>query len=662
MQIKKLLEIPVLKFRRKSRITIIGMSVMVLLIISSVTLLDSRVGLSYPSFILSLINFTHSVFVSDIKASTVKTHIPIGDVELENQNLPSFSGPLYVHPDNPRYFTDGSGRAILLAGSHFWLNLQDGVRPDPPQAFDYLGWLDFLDSYNHNFFRLWVWEQARWAVESSDEYYFTPHPYLRTGPGIGLDGKPKFDLTQLDQTYFDRLRLRVIEAGQRGMYVSIMLFNGWSIEYPKGGYAGSNPWNGHPYNVSNNINGINGDINGDNSGAETHTLLIPEVTALQEAYVRKVIDTVNDLDNVLYEISNESPGNSQDWQYHVINYIRAYQETLPKQHPVGMTVEWPNGSNADLFASNADWISPNGDLNNPPPADGSKVILADTDHLCGICGDRYWVWKSFLRGENPIFMDQYDDSYKLHGGGYNPNNPTDVSLRENLGYIRVYADRVNLVAMTPRGDLASSNYALANPVSEGAEYLVYFPDGGSVTVNLSGTSGELNIEWFNPQNGTVIDGGSVIGGGLRFFTAPFDGDAVLYIYDSDISIPTPQFTPSPTPKSAPTPTPDKQPPVITNIKAVSLDTYAYITWRTDEPATSTVFYGLNESSLDSSVSSVEYVFNHILQLSALSPDTVYYYRIESRDISGNLASTNVLNFSTMKVGDITRVFLPTILR
>ncbi len=27
-------------------------------------------------------------------------------------------GPLRVHPDNPRYFADASGRALLLAGSH----------------------------------------------------------------------------------------------------------------------------------------------------------------------------------------------------------------------------------------------------------------------------------------------------------------------------------------------------------------------------------------------------------------------------------------------------------------------------------------------------------------------------------------------------------------
>jgi hypothetical protein len=32
------------------------------------------------------------------------------------------------------------------------------------------------------------------------------------------------------------------------------------------------------------------------------------VRALQEAYVRKVIDTVQDLPNVLYEVANESSG------------------------------------------------------------------------------------------------------------------------------------------------------------------------------------------------------------------------------------------------------------------------------------------------------------------------------------------------------------------
>ena len=80
-------------------------------------------------------------------------------------------------------------------------------------------------------------------------------------------------------------------------------------------------------------------------------------------------------------------------------------------------------------------------------------------------------------------MDQYDDSYKLDGGGYDMNNPNDVSLRHNLGYTLTYANRMNLVDMIPRSDLCSTGYCLANPIAKGAEYLVYLPNGGSTTVD-----------------------------------------------------------------------------------------------------------------------------------------------------------------------------------
>src|SRR5690606_29988573 len=150
------------------------------------------------------------------------------------------------------------------------------------------------------------------------------------------------------------------------------------------------------------------------------------------------------LDNVLYEISNESHTDSEEWQYHMIDFIHQEEASLPKQHPVGMTVEFPVGSNDELFASNADWISPAGSPEGASPTDGRKVIVYDTDHLCGICGDRYWVWMSFTRGYNLLFMDQYDDSYKLRGGGYDLNNANDTSFRHNLGYTLAYANRMNL--------------------------------------------------------------------------------------------------------------------------------------------------------------------------------------------------------------------------
>ena len=438
------------------------------------------------------------------------------------------TGPLRVHPDNPRYFMDGSGRAILLTGSHTWSNFQDAGRYAFPRVFGYSAYLDFLQAHGHNFFRLWTWEHARWETGRSEDFWFSPSAYLRPGPGTALDGQPKFDLTQFNPAYFARLRQRVQQAGQRGLYVSVMLFDGWSVEQK--GLGGQNPWRGHPFNAANNVNGIDGDPNHDGEGKETHSLQIGAITALQEAYVRQVVDTVNDLDNVLYELSNESPSGAVAWEYHLIDYLKGYEAGQPQQHPVGMTALYPGGDNADLYASPADWISPNGSLADPLVGDGRKVVLNDTDHLCGICGDRAWVWKSVLRGLNPLFMDAYDGVNFGYPPEFNPGDGKWESLRRNLGYARGYAERGDLAQMEPRGELASSGYCLAHAAASEAAYLVYLPAGGSVTVDLSNTQGQLVVEWFNPATAVATNGPAIIGGASRTLTAPFRGDAVLYIH------------------------------------------------------------------------------------------------------------------------------------
>ncbi len=439
----------------------------------------------------------------------------MADSDMAHSRIPlaPATGPLRVSSINPRYFADSSGKIIYLTGSHTWNNLQSIRGLLLPGGFS--GYLAWLHSYNHNFIRFWILEHA-WDKQSGA--VISPHPWPRTGPGQALDGRLKFDLTKFDTTYFNRLRQRAAAAGNRGFYVSIMLFDDWSTENP-------GPWKGHPFNVNNNINGVNGDPDNDGLGLEFHTLQIPAITQLQEAYVKKVVDTVNDLDNVLYEIANET-GISKAWQYHMMNVIKQYEIGKPKQHPVGMTVGWPvlEVDNTALFASSADWISPNsegGYRDNPPAADGSKVIITDTDHLWGIGGDRTWVWKSFLRGLHPIYMDRLDSA------------PTRQAARKAMGDTLTYAKRMHLEAMIPRQDLASSGYCLANP---GVEYLVYLPcdpqrksQKCTVTVDLSTALGALSVEWFNPRTGQTMTKGGTTGGASRSFKAPFRGDAVLYL-------------------------------------------------------------------------------------------------------------------------------------
>ncbi len=446
---------------------------------------------------------------------------------LVNAASTEIKGVLKVHPTNPRYFTNNSGKVVYLTGAHTYKTLQDGGPSNPPPEFDYSEYLDFLEQHNHNFFRMWYSEYLKDSFTSKktgikEIRFRKPIPYKRTGPGLALDGKPKLDLTKYNEEFFTRLRSRVIKAKNRGIYVAIILFQGWQL------HSGGEDWRakGHWSHPKNNINGINGDPNGDNSPIETQTLQIPAVTAIQKAFVKKVIQTVNDLDNVLYDISNESRPESKYWQYEMIKYIKNVEAGMAKQHPVGMTSCLrkkgdTHNINVDLFNSKADWISPNGDGGyqyNPPAADGSKVIILDSDHAGVGTVNRDWIWKSFLRGYNPIQMDwsygqQALEEARIEGA------------RKAMGDTLRYAKKMNLTAVTPKTQISSTTYALAKP---GSEYLIYQSESGSFTVSLK--EGKYNYEWFRPKTGKVISTGTVNAqGGNKSFTPPFSGTAVLYL-------------------------------------------------------------------------------------------------------------------------------------
>jgi hypothetical protein len=462
-------------------------------------------------------------------------------------------GPLKVHPQNGRYFATPDGRAILLTGSHTWETVQDiadgpGLRP-----FDYEAFLAMCERNGHNFIRLWHWEQPLGAGWSRSSIRFAPLPWARTGPGLAADGGPKFDLDRFDESYFSRLRERVLRARDRGFYVSVMLFQGWSLK--KTGGKGLDPFASHPFNGTNNVNGVAVTASTEDSDSlpTLHSLRNPKALAYQEAYVRKVIDAVNDLDNVLYEIINE--GGALDWQRHVIRFVKDVERGKPTQHPVGFTHRIsPRMWNDDLFASEADWISPAKEPlewmylgssflqhyeQDPPAADGRKVVLLDTDHLWGHGGTAHWAWKAVCRGHNPIFMDAWrpipgeifkeDLAWFWDEAGRNKNAadyPDWAPLRAAMGDARGYAQRMELARAVPRGDLSSTRYCLSDV---GRTYLVFSPDGGRVTLDLRRASATFHVEWWHPTERRIAGQATVEGDDYRVLEPPFPGAAVLWL-------------------------------------------------------------------------------------------------------------------------------------
>src|SRR5207247_2527555 len=142
-------------------------------------------------------------------------------------------------------------------------------------------------------------------------------------------------------------------AGARGIDVALVLGEGVSLELT----AAPDHIHGHPFRAANNVNDV-----GIRSIVDYQVLpLEPRVQAIQEAYIRHVIDTVHDLPNVLYEVANESSGADADsvelpdgssiptpvgdstaWQYWVIDVVKRYEREMGyTTHPIGMTMQYP---------------------------------------------------------------------------------------------------------------------------------------------------------------------------------------------------------------------------------------------------------------------------------------------------------------------------------
>jgi putative heme-binding domain-containing protein len=469
--------------------------------------------------------------------------------EVSTASSPRIKNPLKALTTNPHYFSDGTGKAIYLTGSHTWNNLQDWGTNDRVQPLDFAAYVNMLVKYNHNFTLLWSTELPTFhglptTANSAPDFCVTPHAWERTGPGNASDGKPKFDLTKFNQAYFARLRSRVEQLNAAGIYAGVYLFSGeWLLRFRFSG-------DGYPFTGSNNVNGID-----DGGGSKSVTMAAPNaITAIQDAYVKKVIDTLNDLPNVLWIVSQEAPAESKWWNAHLIALIRSYESVKAVQHPIGYGV-LEDSNDATIVNSDADWVAPAARI-SPTPSCGAghpacKVNVNDSDHsYFGMWNDpaqtnRNFFWINFTNGNQTLFMDPYIVYYPRENRNLCPSPRNGIgsgpdrrwnNVRETMGYIRAYADRMNLAAMTPQGKLASTNHVLATTGSATREILVYAPKGGVFTVDLSSCKSRLSVEWLNAATGAKIVGAQLEGDGTRSLRAPFDGDAVLYL-NADASSP-----------------------------------------------------------------------------------------------------------------------------
>jgi hypothetical protein len=307
-------------------------------------------------------------------------------------------------------------------------------------------------------------------------------------------------------------------------------------------------WLYSPYNVANNIQRRVGEAYSAHKTVSQGN--DPYIRSRQKAYIKRLVSELSGYNNIIYEVANEDTEGSLEWQMEVVNDVRAADTANP--HLVGISAVWWNTTGDELLRTNADWIAP-GMLPaaSPTVPDARKPTIFDTDHNDSAksgrpCVDE--VWQYFTRGYHISAL-----SYNL-GPGHTP------SLNA-LGWAAYLANSriADLGRMTPQegGSYpASTGYALYNT---GAEYLVYQPELGNVTVSLP--AGDYSYEWYSadgdgPGSPTPIGAGAITsGGGSKPFTKPA-GANVLYISADRKYKQHSDFVPAPqqrTPRRTPTP-------------------------------------------------------------------------------------------------------------
>src|SRR5688572_4749602 len=269
--------------------------------------------------------------------------------------------PIRLHPDNPHYFLwRGKPTVLVTAGEHYGalMNLD----------FDYARYLDELKTNRFNLTRVFsgVYREVANSFNITGNTLAPAQgryvcPWARSPSPGASDGGNKFDLTQWDTAYFDRLKDLVSQAGRRGVVVELVFFCTMYDE---------TLWNASPMNARNNVNGI-----GNVGRAALYSGTDKALLAVQKAVVAKLVTELNGFDNLYFEVCNEPyerGGLKKEWNDQIIAAIADTEAALPKKHLIAQNFAPSSNAVAQLnsqvsilnfHAANTDAVRLNYSLN-----------------------------------------------------------------------------------------------------------------------------------------------------------------------------------------------------------------------------------------------------------------------------------------------------------
>jgi hypothetical protein len=434
--------------------------------------------------------------------------------------------PIGLHPDNPHYFIY-QGKSILLitSGEHYGAVLNTG--------FDYKTYLQTLQKDGLNLTRTFTgcyYEPSgafnitqNTLAPSADEFLC---PWRRSADS------GKFDLTQWNEPYFNRLQDFMTETLSRGVVVELSLFCPFYEEMQ---------WKLSPFNILNNANGV-----GNVARTDVYTLdKSGGILAFQESMVRKLVAELKSFPNLIYEICNEPyfGGVTLEWQEYISKVISDAERDFPYKHLISQNIA--NGSlkienpNPLVSVFNFHYAAPPTAV--PLNYGLNKVIGENETGFKGQKDSTYReeAWELILSGGGLYnnldysFTIQHPDGRYLYparqpGGG-------SPELRKQLSFLKQFMESMNFPAMKPDtlscpGAIPAGlkAYVLSEP---GRQYAFYLMEGKQVSPEFTLPAGNYHVEWLDPKTGEKTTDPEIIhaGGKITIQSPPYQEDIALKI-------------------------------------------------------------------------------------------------------------------------------------
>ena len=384
------------------------------------------------------------------------------------------------------------------------------------KGFNWRNYLDDLAAYHINYLRVWLDIHSDPRGEWDAQFTNPRWPWKEVSTG-------KFDLTEFDEEFWNRLQTFLSYASSKNIIVEITIFNPW------GSRAN---WDTSPWNPANNVQTYSV-----TKGDKLYTLENSEVTVLQEAFVDKVLSETSSFDNIFYEIANEGGGTS--WTRHFINYIKDRSEKLIAvgeniRHNLDLKTEkndvinFHGGGSIDIIHHHNTMLS----YGNVKPTSYDEHYSANEGQPGNRETARNVIWAMFTGGGYSNYLDWSNwRGTGDYGTGRNSRPPTGI-LQDTKNLID-FVNSIEFWKMEPNDGLVTQSPGTAFTIANiGEEYVTYIFDktsGNNVEITLP--NGNYEVKWYNPKTGNFVKTEIIhVTGGRAALTPPsFSEDIVLYI-------------------------------------------------------------------------------------------------------------------------------------